>query len=96
MEVDHHIHPQGSSGLGLLHHILLVAPVVVSLGVNPYTQADGIESQLLHQRRTLALLTGSIVELKSLLVVLGVPADVGSLGKVHLLGRRLVRGIGMV
>ena len=87
VEINHHIHPQGSSCLGLLHYILLVAPVIVRLRVNPYAQADGIKSQLLHQRRTFALLASGIVEFIPLLVVFSVPADVGSLGKIHLLGR---------
>ena len=86
MEVNHDVHAQLLGTQCLDQHILFVAPIAMLCRVNPYAQANGIESHLLHQGSGLTFLALVVIELVSAALHLCSPTDVGSKGEVCCVG----------
>ena len=83
MKIDHYIHIQFLSPLGLHNQIFRVAPVVMLLRIDPYTQADGIKPIFLHQSRTFTYFSSLILKNMSLTFHFGHPADISPLSKIQ-------------
>ena len=82
MEVNHDVHAETLGTQSLDKNIILVTPVVVLGGVNPYAKPYGIHAHLLHQRCTLTLLAVIVLQAKALSLHLRTPADVRTKGKI--------------
>ena len=79
MEVNHDAHAKRLGAEGFFQDIL--SAVVAIRRINPDTITDCIEAKFLHQHRTFALLTRSVVERIALRLHLRHPTDIGTLGK---------------
>ncbi len=83
MEVYHYIHTQPCGTLGFRHQIGRIAPVIMFFGIEPYSESNRIQAQILHQLKTIGLHTGGIVEFHTLMFHLRHPTDVGTFSKVR-------------
>ena len=79
MEIYHDSHTQFLSTDGLDKHVGGVVPSVFR--IDPDAVSDRVHAKLLHKSRAFGLLTGGIVELHPLVLHLGNPTDVCTLGK---------------
>ena len=74
--------PSSAATLGFRHQIGRIAPVIVFFGVDPYSESNRIQAQILHQLETIGLHTGGIVKFHTLMFHLRYPTDVGTFSKV--------------
>ena len=88
MKIYHYVHSQILRPLGFGYDIGCIAPVAVLCRVYPHTQANRIQSALLHQGGTFKLLAVSIIEAMSGRFHFRNPTDVGAFGK------RIISGAG--
>ena len=79
MEIYHDSHTQFLSTDGLDKHVGGVVPSVFR--IDPDAVSDRVHAKLLHKSRAFGLLAGGIVELHPLVLHLGNPTDVCTLGK---------------
>ena len=76
VEIDHHSHTVVSGPFGHLKHGLSSRPSAT--WIQPHTQPDGIEPQLMHQSRIFANLSLGVIEFSTLGLQLRRSADIGS------------------
>ena len=79
VEIYHQAHAIGSHSLGHGGHVLLVA--IARRRIDPYAQANGIDTLLLEDAKQTVDLAGGVLEGDAAVLHLGKPADVGAVGK---------------